>query len=90
MLWELTAGHQVITITHLPQIAAFGDAHFQIAKQEVGSRVVSRVHEITGEERAEELAAMLDGTPVSEAARRNALEMIERAEQFKRAQRRVA
>lgn len=78
-LWGLAANHQVIVITHLPQIAAFGDTHFQIAKVERGGRVVSIIREMEAPERLEELAVMLDGTPVTESARRGAAEMLERA-----------
>lgn len=78
-LWGLTGQHQVIAITHLPQIAAFADAHFQIAKGERDSRVVSTIHELGAKARLEELAAMLDGTPVSESSLRNAADMVERA-----------
>lgn len=78
-LWELTEGHQVIVITHLPQIAAFGDAHYRIAKTELDGRVVSTISEVEGAERIEELAAMLDGVPVSASSVQNAAEMVERA-----------
>lgn len=78
-LWGLTDGHQVIVITHLPQIAAFGDAHFRIAKSEQDGRVVSTISEVNGQERIEELAAMLDGVPISSSSVRNAAEMAKRA-----------
>jgi DNA repair protein RecN (Recombination protein N) len=78
-LWDLTQGHQVIVITHLPQIAAFADAHFQIAKGEQDGRVVSVVHELEGRARQAELAAMLDGVPVSASSLEAAAEMLERA-----------
>ena len=78
-LWGLTVGHQVIVITHLPQIAAFGDAHFRIAKSERDGRVMSTISELETSERIEELAAMLDGVPVSPSALQNATEMVERA-----------
>ena len=79
MLWELTGEHQVIVITHLPQIAAFADMHFRIAKVERESRVVSAIAALEAAERIEELAAMLDGVPVSASSLQNATEMIERA-----------
>lgn len=78
-LSALASGHQVIAITHLPQIAAFADNHFQIAKSEREGRVVSTVAELDDGERVDELAAMLDGMPISESARRSAEEMLERA-----------
>jgi DNA repair protein RecN (Recombination protein N) len=78
-LYELARQHQVLVITHLPQIAAYADTHYQISKAERDGRVVSRVKEIAEDQRIEELAAMLDGVPVSPTARKNAQEMVERA-----------
>jgi DNA repair protein RecN (Recombination protein N) len=79
MLWGLTAQHQVIVITHLPQIAAFAETHFQITKEERDGRVVSTIAELEHSARIQELAAMLDGLPVTESSLRNAAEMVERA-----------
>jgi DNA repair protein RecN (Recombination protein N) len=78
-LWSLTKNHQVIVITHLPQIAAFGDTHYQIAKIERDGRVISTINELDESVRQEELAAMLDGTPISAGALQSAAEMLERA-----------
>ena len=78
-LWSLTKNHQVIIITHLPQIAAFGDLHFQIAKIEQDGRVVSTINVLDDSPRQVELAAMLDGTPVTESSLQSAAEMLERA-----------
>jgi DNA repair protein RecN (Recombination protein N) len=78
-LWSLTTNHQVIVITHLPQIAAFGDVHFQIAKSERDGRVVSTINALDDSTRQQELAAMLDGMPVTESSLRSAEEMLERA-----------
>jgi DNA repair protein RecN (Recombination protein N) len=78
-LWSLTKNHQVIVITHLPQIAAFGDTHYQIAKSERDGRVISTINELDETVRQEELAAMLDGTPVSASSLQSAAEMLERA-----------
>jgi DNA repair protein RecN (Recombination protein N) len=82
-LWSLTKNHQVIVITHLPQIAAFGDLHFQIAKVEQDGRVVSTINALDDSTRRQELAAMLDGTPVTESSLQSAAEMLERAEASK-------
>lgn len=89
-LWGLGEGHQVLVITHLPQIAAFADAHFQIAKSERDGRVVSRVAALGSEERVEELAAMIDGQPVTAASRANAEEMMNRVAGWKGAHQRPA
>jgi len=77
-LWGLARDHQVLVITHLPQIAAFAETHFRIAKNERNGRVVSEVEPIEGNERIDELAAMLDGMPVTDVARRNARKMLKR------------
>ncbi len=82
-LWGLERDHQVIVITHLPQIAAFGETHFRISKADVGGRVVSRVETIADADRIDELAAMLDGLPVTEAARLNARSMLDRVDGWK-------
>ena len=85
-LWGLTAGaqhHQVLCISHLPQIAAFADSHFKIAKRQMDDRTVSNVSRIDGEERVDEIAAMLDGVPLTEVSRANARAMLERAEGWK-------
>jgi DNA repair protein RecN (Recombination protein N) len=69
----------VVVITHLPQIAAFGDLHFQIAKIEQNGRVVSAINALDDSARRLELAAMLDGTPVTQSSVESAIEMLERA-----------
>lgn len=71
--------HQVIAITHLPQVAAYADHHFVIRKAEEGGRTTSAVTEIRDQDRIDEIAAMLDGEPVTELSRTKALEMLERA-----------
>jgi DNA repair protein RecN (Recombination protein N) len=78
-LWSLTKNHQVIVITHLPQIAVYGDIHFQIAKIERDGRVVSTINVLDDSTRQDELAAMLDGTPVTESSLQSAAEMLQRA-----------
>lgn len=83
-LWGLTAnGHQVLCISHLPQIAAFADDHFRISKRQVGDRTVSNVEAIAGDERLDELAAMLDGAPITPASRANARAMLDRIAAWK-------
>lgn len=60
-LYRLTAKHQVICITHLPQLAGFGQQHYQVSKDIEGGRSYIQVQEISGEERIKELATMLGG-----------------------------
>jgi DNA repair protein RecN (Recombination protein N) len=60
-LYKLTPKHQVICITHLPQLAGFGQQHYQVIKHVDGGRSTIQVLEISGKERVEELATMLGG-----------------------------
>ena len=60
-LWRLARHHQVLCVTHLPQIAAYADAHFLIRKQERDGRTTTEVHELSEDERVAELAQMLGG-----------------------------
>ncbi len=86
-LWGISAQHQVICITHQPQVAAFADAHYTIAKEVTSNRTRSLVQFLPHEARPDEIAAMLDGTPISEHSRRTAQEILERARVFKTKQR---
>lgn len=74
-LWELARNHQVLCITHLPQLAGFGDQHFRVEKQIEGERTVTRVQAVTGEARVAELAQMLGGA--GEKTRESAGEILE-------------
>jgi len=58
-LWNLTHAHQVLCITHLPQLASFGDAHFRVEKQQVGQRTRTNTLKLEDLRRQEELAQML-------------------------------
>ncbi len=84
-LWRLTPLHQVICITHLPQVAAYGDRHFTVTKEVVGEQTSTHLHEMEGDERVQELAAMLGST--SDASKQNALEMLRQAHEWKKKQR---
>jgi len=59
MLWSLGKRHQVLCVTHLPQLAAFGDLHFHVSKSSENGRTATQVEQLQGEARVEELAAML-------------------------------
>ena len=83
-LWRLAPAHQVLCITHLPQLAAFGDQHVKVEKEVRGGRTLTRARILTAEERREELALMLGGP--SEANRRSAEELLAHAAQVKRRQ----
>jgi DNA repair protein RecN (Recombination protein N) len=82
-LWGISDRHQVICITHLAQVAAFGDVHYAIAKSFSDDRTRTLIQRLGDDERADELAAMLDGVPISDHSRRSAREMIGRATAFK-------
>ena len=79
-LWTLAREHQVLCVTHLPQIAAYADAHFRIAKRERDGRTVTDVVRLDRTEREAELAQMIGGDAVGEAARLSARELLDRAE----------
>jgi DNA repair protein RecN (Recombination protein N) len=82
-LWGLARDHQVIVITHLPQIAAFASTHFRIEKGEHEGRVTTHLDVIEADARIDELAEMLDGLPVTEASRANAETMLARVDAVK-------
>lgn len=73
-LERLAARHQVLCITHLPQVAAFGERHFVVTKQVEGGATHSAVVEVAGAARIDELASMLGG--VTEANQRAAAELL--------------
>ncbi|MGI8422921.1 MAG: DNA repair protein RecN [Chloroflexota bacterium] len=80
-LAQIGERHQVLCVTHLPHIAAFGDAHFFISKREQGGRTATAVSELDAAERDRELAQMLGG--VSAATMAQAREMTQAAEAWK-------
>lgn len=69
-------GRQVISITHLPQIAAQGTTHYKVYKEETPTGTASHMQQLTQEERVTEIAQMLSGNDVSEAAIQNAKELL--------------
>ena len=69
-------GRQVISITHLPQIAALGTTHYKVEKQETVFGTVSSMYQLTADERVHEIAQMLSGSDVSAAAIANAKELL--------------
>ncbi|HUK47780.1 MAG TPA: DNA repair protein RecN [Terriglobales bacterium] len=75
-LKELARAHQVICVTHLPQIATFADHHYLIEKKQIAGRTKTTVHLITGEERTEEIARMLSGAKLTDTSLKHAEQMI--------------
>src|SRR5690348_877238 len=83
-LWELGRTHQVLCVTHLPQIAAMGDRHYRVAKATSDGRTTTQVAELPQGERVVELSQMLGGASTA-AARANAADLLERADLWKEA-----
>lgn len=73
---ELSAGHQIISITHQPQIAAKADAHYFVYKNIVQDKVVTSIRQLTNDERITSIAQMLSGEKPTAAALENAREMV--------------
>jgi DNA repair protein RecN (Recombination protein N) len=72
----LAASHQILAITHLPQIAGVGKTHLLVEKNVSGKRTVTSVRRISGEERAREVARLLSGDSITDTAMKNAKELI--------------
>ena len=75
-LKALARSNQVLCVTHLPQIATFGDHHYVIEKKESGGRTRTNIRAVTGQERTEEVARMLSGAKLTETSRKHAEQMI--------------
>ncbi len=82
-LWALARRHQVLCVTHLPQIAAHADAHYRIAKRERDGRTVTEVEQLDREGRIVELAQMLGGEAGGAATMASARELLDRAEAWR-------
>jgi DNA repair protein RecN (Recombination protein N) len=78
-LQRLSARHQVICITHLPQIASYAEHHYRVTKDTDGTDTVTRIAPLSAQERVEELARMLGGIAISAKTLAHAREMLERA-----------
>jgi DNA repair protein RecN (Recombination protein N) len=79
-LWTIAAaGHQVLCVTHMPQVAAFADSHYVVIRTSEGVCV----SQVDGDQRLDELAGMLAGSN-SAAARKSAGELLARAAAFRR------
>ena len=82
-LWQISQHHQVLCISHLPQVATFADAHYAISKRVTADRTSTIVQELDNSGRVDEIAAMLNGHPLSEQSRTVAREMLQFAAQRK-------
>jgi len=76
VLKSLASYHQIIAITHLPQIAGLSDFHYAVEKKKIGDRVVSSIRILKGEERIKEVAKLMSGEKVTEATLNGARELM--------------
>jgi DNA repair protein RecN (Recombination protein N) len=82
-LWELSKNHQVVCITHLPQLAGYGDAHFKVEKTSDSERTVTHVIPLNDKSRVEELAQMLGAS--GDGAVKSAKEILKNVAEEKKA-----
>jgi DNA repair protein RecN (Recombination protein N) len=75
-LAALAGRHQVLVVTHLPQVAAFADHQVAVTKRDRGGATVASAHQVSGDERVVELSRMLSGQPESATARGHAEELL--------------
>ena len=78
-LKAIAANSQVLCVTHLAQVAAFGGRHFNVSKEVVGERTETMVRRLEGTEQTDEIARMLGGETITPAIRRAAAEMLDRS-----------
>ncbi len=81
MLWQLGQAHQVLCVTHLPQLAGFGDQHYSVGKTENEGRTVTEVNQLDAESRLQELAAMMG--KISPASLNSAADILATIQQIK-------
>ncbi len=77
VLKDLGKNMQVISISHLPQIAGKGQAHYKVSKQVRGESTVSQITRLNPEERIREIAGMISGSQITEAALENARTLLQ-------------
>ena len=80
---DLSKNHQVLVISHLPQIAALSDHHYYIEKYEENEETLSRVLKIQEKDRVEELARIIGGVKLTETTRKQALEMLDQGKKLR-------
>lgn len=76
IMQKMSANMQVITITHLPQIAAKGNQHYKVFKQDIENNIVTQLKELSEQERIEEIAEMLGGKNITTTALNHAMELL--------------
>jgi DNA repair protein RecN (Recombination protein N) len=78
MMEDMARGHQLVAITHLPQIASKGDTHYFVYKDHGAAKTISRIRKLTDEERVREIAQMIGGLHPTETAYQSAKELMGR------------
>ena len=76
LLAELGNRHQVLCVTHLPQVAARGQYQFQVSKQQINQTTISKIERLQQPARIEEIARMLGGVKITETTREHAKELL--------------
>lgn len=76
VLKQLSKSHQIISITHLPQIAAMSDRHFRVSKEEDGKETIAKIKFLTEQEKVKEIAKLLSGEKITDASTESAKELI--------------
>ena len=77
LLHQLGQSHQILCVTHLPQVAAQGNHHLKVSKSQSGDKTISQVQALGRTERVEEVARMLGGATITDTTRRHARELLE-------------
>ncbi|MBT8530306.1 DNA repair protein RecN [Polynucleobacter paneuropaeus] len=77
LLRQLGESHQILCVTHLPQVAAQGNQHFKVSKSQSGDKTLSQLNVLSRNERVEEIARMLGGATITDTTRRHARELLE-------------
>jgi len=78
ILTRLAGQHQVVSITHSPQVAARANRHYHVHKKAKEGRTYTKVRELNNTERIVEIATMLSGSPPSDSAKENAVDLLAR------------
>jgi len=79
LLNQLGQSHQILCVTHLPQVAAQGNHHLKVSKSQSGDKTISQVEALGRAERVEEVARMLGGATITDTTRRHARELLEQS-----------
>ena len=76
LIKSLSESHQIISITHLPQIASMSDNHFHVSKRDFENETIAEIRKLNEKEKVEEIAKLLSGEKVTESSIKSAKELI--------------